>query len=93
MPEPTSPGEELQGLCDELVVKLEDAAVPSVGINLELAVRQSLGEVDRVGRRHHAVVIAVCDEDRLLDGGQIGRLLRNGYHRLFEIWSGQIQVV
>ncbi len=49
--------------------------MPSVGIDLELAVRQALGQVDRVGRRHHAVVIAVREEDRLLDGGQVGRLL------------------
>src|SRR6266498_5451618 len=67
--------EELQSLWDELVVKLEDAAVPRVGIDLELAVRQALGQVDRVERRHHAVVIAVGNEDWLLDGGQIGRLL------------------
>jgi hypothetical protein len=60
-------GEELQGLCDKLVVKREDAAVPSVGIDLELTVRQALGQVKCVGRRHHAIVIAVCDEDRLLD--------------------------
>src|SRR6266487_6150146 len=73
--EPTSTGEELQGLCGELVVKLEDAAVPSVGIDLDLAVRQAFGQVERVGRRHHAVVIAVCDKDWLPDGGQVGRLL------------------
>src|SRR5439155_14232473 len=70
-----SAGEELQSLCDELVVKLEDAAVPGVGIDLELAVRQAFGQVNRVGRRHHAVVIAVCDEDWLLDGRQVGRRL------------------
>ena len=35
--------EEFESLLDELVVKLEDAAVPGVGIDLDLAVRQALG--------------------------------------------------
>src|SRR5947207_13259796 len=59
---PPSAGEELQDLWDELAVKLEDAAVPGVGVDLELAVGQALGEVDRIRRWHHAVVIAVRNE-------------------------------
>ena len=49
--------------------------MPSVGIDLKLVVRQALCQIERVGRWHHAVVIAVRDEDWLLDGGQVGRLL------------------
>lgn len=73
--EPTSAGEELQRVWDELLVVLEDAAVPGIGIDLDLAVGQALGQVEAVGGGHHSVVVSVGDEDGLLDGRQVGRLL------------------
>ena len=53
--------EELECGRDEPVVMLEDAAVPGVGVDNELAVRQAAVEVDRVPGGYHPVVVAVGD--------------------------------
>jgi hypothetical protein len=51
--------EELEGLLDELLVKLEDPAVAGVRVDQQLVVRQTSGHVERVRRRQHPVLIAV----------------------------------
>jgi hypothetical protein len=60
---------------DEILVELEDPAVPGVGIDDELAVRQPPVEVDGVLGGHHLVALAVHDEHRLADRREVrGRL-------------------
>src|SRR6266851_124296 len=51
---------------------LEDATVPGVRENAQLCIRQSAGEFERVERRHHHVVIAIDDQDRMLDRPELG---------------------
>jgi hypothetical protein len=69
------PVEKLDCGLDELMVMLEDAAVPGVGVDDELDVRQATAEVDRVLGGHHPVVIAVGDQRGLPYDGQVrGRL-------------------
>jgi glycerol uptake facilitator-like aquaporin len=69
------PVEKLDCGLDELLVMLEDAAVPGVGVDDELDVRQATVEVDRVLGGHHPVTIAVGDQRELPDDGQVrGRL-------------------
>jgi len=51
---------------------LEDAAVPGVGENAQLCLRLPTRELESVERRHHHVVIAVDDQDRMLDRPQLG---------------------
>src|SRR3954466_4659137 len=68
--------EELEGPLDEVLVELEHAAVPGVGVDDELAVGQSSVEVDGVrGGGHHPVAVAVHDEHRLADAREVGGLL------------------
>src|SRR5687767_11063904 len=72
------PGErsqELEGPLDEVLVELEHAAVPGVGIEDELAVRESSVEVDGVLCGHHPVALTVQDEHRLVDAREVGGLL------------------
>src|SRR3954466_15603405 len=67
--------EELEGPLDEVLVELEHAAVPGVGVDEELAVGESSVEVDGVLGRHHPVALAVEDEHRLVDAREVRGLL------------------
>src|SRR2546423_812493 len=67
--------EELEGPLDEVVVELKHAAVPGVGIEDELAVRESSAEVDGVLAGHHPVALTVRDEHRLVDAREVRGLL------------------
>src|SRR5215208_7840127 len=69
------PLEELESALDEVLVELEHPAVPGVGIDDELAVRESPVEVDGVLGGHHLVALAVHDEHRLVDAREVRRLL------------------
>src|SRR5438270_9509129 len=66
--------EELERLGDELLVELEDAPMACVGVNHQITVRQAPSEVDRVGRRHHAVALAVRNEHGLVNDREVDRL-------------------
>src|SRR5207247_6898772 len=68
-----SPAEELDGDGDELVVELEDAAVPGVGVDDQLGALDAPVQVFRESRGHHPVVVAVGDEGGLGDLRQIVR--------------------
>jgi hypothetical protein len=69
-------------LLDEGGMVLEDAAVPGVRENAQLCFRQSTRELERVERRHHHVVIAVDDQDRMLDRPERGDItLSSGLDR------------
>jgi hypothetical protein len=59
--------EESECLLNESGMVLEDAAVPGVRENAQLCIRQPTRELEGVERRHHHVVIAVHDQDRMLD--------------------------
>src|SRR6202035_5842059 len=59
--------EESECRLNEGGVILEDAAVPGVRANAQLRIRQPTGEVERAARRHHHVVIAIDDQDRMLN--------------------------
>ena len=67
--------EKLESPLDEVLVELEHPAVPGVGIDDELAVRESSIEVDGVLGGHHLVAFTVHDEHRLVDAREVGRLL------------------
>src|SRR5438105_4440086 len=67
--------EKLQSPLDEVLVELEHAAVPGVGIEDELAVRESPVEVDGVLGGHHLVALAVHDEYRRIASRQVRTLL------------------
>src|SRR3954469_24961359 len=67
--------EELDGPLDEVLVELEHAAVPGVGVDDELAVGESLVEVERVLGGHHPVALAVHEEYRLVDAREVRRRL------------------
>src|SRR5215216_1450424 len=69
------PLEELESPLDEVLVELEHPAVPGVGIDDELAVRESSVELDGVLAGHHPVALAVEDEHRLVDAREVGGLL------------------
>jgi hypothetical protein len=56
-------------------VEPEHAAVPGVGIEHELAVRESSIQVDGVLGRHHLVALAIDDEHRLVDARKVRGLL------------------
>jgi hypothetical protein len=58
--------EEVECLCHEHVVVLEDAAVARVRVDAELDVGQQLAEVERAERGQHRVVVAVDDQDELV---------------------------
>src|SRR5216684_7802148 len=51
---------------------LEDATVPGVRENAQLCIRQPAGELERVERRHHHVVIAIDDQDWMLNRPERG---------------------
>src|SRR5215217_4738849 len=57
--------EKLERSLDEVLVELEHPAVPGVGVEDEVAVGESLGEIDGVLAGHHLVALTVHDEDRL----------------------------
>ena len=59
--------EERERLLNECGMVLEDAAVPGVGENAQLCIRQPAGEFEGVERRHHHVVIAIDDQDGMLN--------------------------
>ena len=67
--------EELESPLDEVLVELEHPAVPGVGIEDELAVRESSIEVDGVLGGHHLVALTVHDEHRLVDAREVRGLL------------------
>ena len=67
--------EKLESPLDEVLVELEHPAVPGVGIEDELAVRESPVEVECVLAGHHLVALTVHDEHRLVDAREIGGLL------------------
>jgi Enoyl-(Acyl carrier protein) reductase len=69
------PLEELESALDEVLVELEHPAVPGVGIEDELAVWESLVEVDAVLGGHHLVALTVHDEHRLVDAREVRGLL------------------
>src|SRR6266487_6272025 len=58
-----SAAEELDGDGGELVVELEDIAVPGVGVDDQLGALDAPVQVLGEGRGHHPVVVAVGDED------------------------------
>ena len=64
--------EEVERLLDELLVELEDAAVSGVGIDDQIGVRDSLGQIEGVLGGHHPVALAVRNEDWLADSRQVG---------------------
>src|SRR5207248_573473 len=67
--------EELESPLDEVLVELEHPAVPGVGVDDELAVRESSIELDGVIGRHHLVAVTVHDQRRLVDAREVGGLL------------------
>src|SRR5215216_8029697 len=67
--------EKLERPLDEVLVELEHPAVPGVGIQDELAVRESPSEVDGVAGRHHLVAVTVDGEHGLVDAGEVRGLL------------------
>jgi hypothetical protein len=69
------PLQESESLFNELSVKLEDAAVPGVGVDHQVAVGQAPGQVDRVLGGHHPVALAVGDEHGLVDDREVLRLI------------------
>src|SRR5512132_2513117 len=68
-----SAAEELDGDGGELVVELEDAAVPGVGVDDQLGTLDAPVQVLGERRGHHPVVVAVGDEGGLGDLRQIVR--------------------
>src|SRR5881227_3096372 len=66
-----SAAEELDGDGGELVVELEDAAVPGVGVDDQLGSLNPPVQVFGENRGHHPVVVAVGDEGELDDLRQI----------------------
>src|SRR5918994_576516 len=68
-----SAAEELDDGGSELVVELEDAAVPGVGVDAQLRALDAPVQVLGESRRHHPVVVAVGDEGGLGDLRQIVR--------------------
>ena len=80
--------EEVERLGDELIVELEDAAVARVGVHDQFRVRETPRQIDRVARGHHPVALAVRNEHRLSDDGQVGRLLRAPAVDGFELRAG-----
>src|SRR3954470_11195500 len=69
------PLEELESALDEVLVELEHPAVPSVGVDDELAVGESSVEVDGVLGGHHLVALAVQYEHRQVDAREVGGAL------------------
>src|SRR5215204_268041 len=67
--------EELESALHEVLVELEHPAVPGVGVDDELTVRESSIEVDGVLGGHHLVALTVHDEHRLVDAREVGGLL------------------
>jgi hypothetical protein len=67
--------EKLERPLDEVLVELEHPAVPGVGIEDELAARESSIEVDGVQGRHHLVALTVDGEHGLVDAREVRRLL------------------
>src|SRR4029450_5575421 len=67
--------EKLESPLDEVLVELEDPAVPGVGIEEEVAVGESLSEVDGVLGRHHLVALTVHGEHGLVHAREVRRLL------------------
>src|SRR3954449_12367439 len=67
--------EERESALDEVLVELEHPTVPGVGIDDDLAVRESSVELDGVLGGHHPVALAVHDERRLVDAREVGGLL------------------
>ena len=64
-------GEESQRVGDEFAMVLEHAAVPGVGVDLQLGVGQATCHVGRVAAVDHEVVVAVGDEDGLGDDREV----------------------
>jgi hypothetical protein len=50
---------------------LEDATMAGIGENAQLCIRQLAGEFERIMRRHHYIVIAIDDEDRMRNRRQL----------------------
>lgn len=61
---------EPERLPDKLIVILENCAVPGVGENAKLGVRQFAGQLRRIDCRHHDVVVAVNDQNGLINRGK-----------------------
>src|SRR5947207_1945794 len=68
--------EKFESPLDEVLVELEHPAVPGVGIEDELAVRESSIEIDGVLGGHHPVALAVHDEHWLVDAREVPGLLK-----------------
>src|SRR3989442_2251625 len=66
---------ELQRLCHERLVVLEDAPMSGILIEDELGVRKTARHVDRVAAGHHLVVLAIRHQNRVMNARQIGRTL------------------
>jgi hypothetical protein len=62
--------EKPEGPLNEVLMELEHAAVTGVGIDDELAVRESPIEVDGVLGGHHLVALTVEDEHGLVESKQ-----------------------
>src|SRR3954468_23356206 len=67
--------QELERALDEVLVELEHATVAGVGVEDELAVGESLVDVNGVLGGHHPVALAVHDEHRLVNAREVGGLL------------------
>src|SRR5436309_14090480 len=68
-----SPAEELDGDGGELVVELEDATVPGVGVDDQLGALDATVQVFGERRGHHPVVVAAGDAGGLGDPRHIAR--------------------
>ena len=80
--------EESERLLNEGGMVLEDAAVPGVRENAQLRIRQPAGELERVERRHHHVVIAIGDQHRLIFGKEITQItVKQVYQAVREVLS------
>ena len=69
---PSSFLQELDGVLQEPIRILELRAVPGIGIDQQLGVRDVLCQVPGVDRGDHDVVHAVQDQRRVSDRAQVG---------------------
>ena len=61
---PDSSFQELQRLCHERLVALEDAPMPGILTEHQLGVRKAAREVNRVAAGHHLVVLTIRHQRR-----------------------------
>jgi hypothetical protein len=61
---------EIERLLNEKGVVLENTAMPGIRKNAQLCIRQPAGQFERVDRRHQNIVVAISDQDGMLDCGK-----------------------